>query len=809
MLRWSFYALRSCKRSMLKTEFLSKIIITPHRLQCRYHRTFGRPSARPVGNFSQMPTSNMEVSFVVEPTSEMASSENILKAFRTWCEDVGVADKYSDMNEDELTTFAYRLDEFTDALREPLYQRAWSIYKTIRKDPRNLSRIPRAYFVVLRNRLKYSLNSKSTAYNLVTLFDDMREANIRFTSRDYNWYMKAWLDLNYPRNAILVFDNLRPPSFDIVAYNHLIEAYLQLEDLNSAEIVLKKMGDNANEFTYTLLINGCHKVKDIERARCIYQLMVTKEIDMDAKGYDSIIQSFASVNDVHTAAKVYLDMVAKGKTPTIATMSILFRHLPLATRVFKAELESLNEPGNSRSDPRIYFSILYQLAKFFQAEVAENMFESMLHSDLDKRTLYMTMIQAFSHSKDITKALVWLDKMYFSGFRPDVRVYNEILSAAVDLFNVRVIAEILRRLQIERIKPDSYTYNMLLALNVRMKNYNAAAIIYKTLELMPDLNVDIFTFASLFTAIDNRARRLVEYDRRTRVLARQAKLYENESILYQLICSHLPQMDILISEATSSLEPVIFDRLVPRHLISSLLHSSGIQPTLPACNVILRSFIRQQDFSAALVIYDMMTKYYHMRPSLKTSEVIILGVHRISRTGGFSSGLRKLRELLEAAVGDEEVEMEDGMITKIHRVDGLRRILLECCLQQGNSMLSEDQSSEFDEVKIMAEQKWQEAQIEMGADKLLKDVSFEDNSLPPEEKSVITVDDMMDVVNQLEREESGFIEMDVYEEEERLADENSAEKSPKIDGEYAGDKLFDVRYLTGTRGNFTETSQGM
>jgi len=342
-----------------------------------------------------------------------------------------------------------------------------------------------------------------------------------------------------------------------------------------------------------------------------------------------------------------------------------------------------------------------------------------------------------------------------------------------------------------------------------MKNYNAAAIIYKTLELMPDLNVDIFTIASLFTAIDNRARRLVQYDRRTLILAREAKLYENETLLYQLIRSRLPQMDILISEATSSLEPVIFDRLVPRQLISSLLHSSGIQPTLPACNVILRSFIRQQDFPAALVIYDIMTKYYHMRPSLKTSEVIILGVHRITRTGGFSSGLRKLMELLEAAVGDEAVEMEDGMITKVHRVDGLRRILLECCLQQGKSMLSEDQSSEFDKVKIMAEQKWQEAKVDMGADELLKHVSFEDNSLPPEEKSVITVNDMMDVVNQLEREESGFLEKDVYEEEEKLANANSVEKSPNIDDEYAEDKLFDTQCVTETRGNFAETSQGM
>ncbi|CAG8562378.1 8357_t:CDS:1 [Paraglomus brasilianum] len=810
MFRWPFYALKSCKRSIPKTEILSKIIPTPHRLQCKYYRTLGRPSARPVGSFSQMPTNNMEVSFIVEPTMEMASRENMLKAFKSWCEDVGVADRYSDMNEEELITFAYRLDEFTDALREPFYQRAWKIYETIRKDPRNLSRIPRAYFVVLRNRLKYFLNSKSTAYNLVTLFDDMREANIRFTDRDYNWYMKAWLDLKYPRNAILVFHKMRPnTSFDIVAYNHLIEAYLQLEDLNSAEKVLKKIGDAANEFTYTLLITGCNKARDSERARTIYQLMTSKEIDMDTKGYDSIIQSFASVNDVRMAAIVYLDMVAKGKEPTIATMSILFRNLPLATSVFKEELEKLNEPRKRRSDPRIYFSILHQLVKFFQTEVAESMFESMLHSDLDKRMLYVTMIQAFSHSKDITKALVWLDKMYFSGLRPDIKLYNEMLSTAVDLFNVRVVAEILRRLQTERVNPDSYTYNMLLALNVRMKNYNAAAIIYKTLELMPDLNVDIFTIASLFTAIDNRARRLVQYDRRTLILAREAKLYENETILYQLIRSRLPQMDILISEATSSLEPVVFDRLVPRQLISSLLHTSSIRPRLPACNVILRSFIRQQDFPATLVIYDIMTKYYHMRPSLKTSEVIILGVHRITRTGGFSSGLRKLMELLEAAVGDEAVEMEDGMITKVHRVDGLRRILLECCLQQGKSMLSEDQSSEFDKVKIMAEQKWQEAKVDMGADELLKHVSFEDNSLPPEEKSVITVNDMMDVVNQLEREESGFLEKDVYEEEEKLANANSVEKSPNIDDEYAEDKLFDTQCVTETRGNFAETSQGM
>ncbi|KAI8820665.1 uncharacterized protein EV422DRAFT_587375 [Fimicolochytrium jonesii] len=223
-----------------------------------------------------------------------------------------------------------------------------------------------------------------------------------------------------PEEAQVAFDlitqnGLKP---DLVAYNHLMDAYCRVGNLKKVVEVFKSIEAAKlvpDVVSHGILIHACVLRKDVDGAFRMYGRMKAKGVQPTQHIYTSLIKGCLRGNDVSRAWKTFDHMRSTAFVPDNVTYSLM----------------------------------IHACSKTKDAERALGLFEEMAQKNLAPTNVTFTaLIQACASRSDYyNDAFALLGQMAAEGFLPNLHTYNVLLQAAAlqgDIVRARMIWNDLR-----------------------------------------------------------------------------------------------------------------------------------------------------------------------------------------------------------------------------------------------------------------------------------------------------------------------------------------------------------------------------
>ncbi|KAH6564723.1 hypothetical protein BASA60_010167 [Batrachochytrium salamandrivorans] len=259
-----------------------------------------------------------------------------------------------------------------------------------------------------------------------------------------------------PKEALAAFNHIGELGLtpDVVAYNHLLDAYSRVGDLDAAVAVFSQMqaSDTPPDLvSYSTLINTCVEKRNINAAFKLYQDMKKQGLHPNQIVFTTLIKGCVKANDVARAWSTFNYMRTEISLPDAVSFNLM----------------------------------IHVCSKTQDAERAMDLFKEMADRGLEVSHFTLSsLIQACVSRQDYYgEAFVLLERMASQGFLPNMHTYNIILSGAAkygDVLRGRLIwNDMVERMReaplssdpktvhLGRIAPDEFTFASMLRLYAR------------------------------------------------------------------------------------------------------------------------------------------------------------------------------------------------------------------------------------------------------------------------------------------------------------------------------------------------------
>ncbi|KAI8921279.1 hypothetical protein DFJ77DRAFT_506912 [Powellomyces hirtus] len=235
-----------------------------------------------------------------------------------------------------------------------------------------------------------------------------------------------------PEEAQAAFDLIEKSGQkpDLIAYNHLMDAYSRVNNLEEVSKLFKHLetvGLEPDMVTYGIIIHACVRRKDLAAAFRLYEHMSKKGIQPSQPIFTSLIKGCLQANDVARAWKTFDYMRREVVSPDAITYSLM----------------------------------IHACSKTQDAERALSLFEEMNEKGLSPTDVTFTaLIQACGSRNDYyNEAFELLGQMAAEGFAPNLQTYNVLMKAAAkqaDVVRARLIwNDLMDRAEAETLDPDT------------------------------------------------------------------------------------------------------------------------------------------------------------------------------------------------------------------------------------------------------------------------------------------------------------------------------------------------------------------
>lgn len=135
--------------------------------------------------------------------------------------------------------------------------------------------------------------------------------------------------------------------------------------------------------------------------------------------------------------------------------------------------ELLQEQLWYRPNPAVYIKLIVMLGKCKQPEKAEELFQAMIDEGCSvNHESYTALISAYGRSSLFDKAFSLLEQMKNTpDCQPDVHTYSILIRSCLQVFAYDKVQALLSDMEIQRIKPNTITYNTLIDAYGKSKKY--------------------------------------------------------------------------------------------------------------------------------------------------------------------------------------------------------------------------------------------------------------------------------------------------------------------------------------------------
>ncbi|XP_058083023.1 pentatricopeptide repeat-containing protein At3g62470, mitochondrial-like [Magnolia sinica] len=285
--------------------------------------------------------------------------------------------------------------------------------------------------------------------SMVEMLEDMGKKGL-LTMDTFVIAIRAFAAAREMKKAVGIFELMKRYDFKagVETLNSLLDALARVKLGKEAQALFEKLKDQFSPDlrTYSILLAGWCKVKNLMEAGKVWNEMIDKGLKPDIVAHNTMLEGLFRGRRRSEAIKLFELMKAKGPSPNVRSYTILIR----------------------------------DLCKGNKMEAAVGYFDEMLADGCQPdAAVYTCLIVGFGNQKKMDKVYGLLQEMKEKGCPPDVRTYNALIKLMTNRNMPDDAVRIYKRMVGNGFEPTIHTYNMLMKSYFRSKNYDMGRAVWE------------------------------------------------------------------------------------------------------------------------------------------------------------------------------------------------------------------------------------------------------------------------------------------------------------------------------------------
>lgn len=291
------------------------------------------------------------------------------------------------------------------------------------------------------NSMMHILGKTRQFETMVSMLEEMGERGL-LTMETFMIAIQAFAAAKERKKAVGIFELMKKYKFKVGVdtFNCLLDTLGRAKLGKEAQALYEKLKGRftSNLQTYTVLVNGWCRVKNLMEAGRLWNEMIDLGFKPDIVAYNVMLAGLLRSKKRSDAIKLFEVMKAKGPPPNL----------------------------------RSYTTLIRDFCKQSKLEEAVEYFDEMLESGYQPdAAIYTCLITGFGNQKKMEMVYELLTEMKQKGCDPDGRTYNSLIKLMTSRRMPDDAVRIYKRMVLSGIEPTIHTYNMIMKSYFQTRNY--------------------------------------------------------------------------------------------------------------------------------------------------------------------------------------------------------------------------------------------------------------------------------------------------------------------------------------------------
>ncbi|XP_028795124.1 pentatricopeptide repeat-containing protein At3g62470, mitochondrial-like [Neltuma alba] len=283
---------------------------------------------------------------------------------------------------------------------------------------------------------------------MMAMVEEMGEKGL-LTMETFTIAIKAFAAAKERKKAVGIFDLMKKYKFKVGvdSINFLLDTLGRAKLGKEAQAIFEKLKDRFthNLQTYTVLLNGWCRVKNLMEAGRVWNEMIDKGFKPDVVAHNVMLEGLLRCKRKSDAIKLFKVMKAKGPLPNVRSYTIVIRDL-CKQKMMGEATEYFHEMIDSGCQP--------------------------------DAAVYTCLITGFGNQKKMGEVYNLLKEMREKGCPPDGRTYNALIKLMTSRHMPDDAMRIYKKMIQSGVEPTIHTYNMIMKSFFMTKNYEMGHAIW-------------------------------------------------------------------------------------------------------------------------------------------------------------------------------------------------------------------------------------------------------------------------------------------------------------------------------------------
>ncbi|KAL1216202.1 Pentatricopeptide repeat-containing protein [Cardamine amara subsp. amara] len=283
---------------------------------------------------------------------------------------------------------------------------------------------------------------------MLSVLEEMGEKGL-LTMDTFTIAMKAFAAAKERKKAVGIFELMKKHKFKIgvETINCLLDSLGRAKLGKEAQVLFDKLKErfSPNMMTYTVLLNGWCRVRNLMEAARIWNGMIDQGLKPDIVAHNVMLEGLLRSRKKSDAIKLFHVMKSKGPLPNVRSYTIMIR----------------------------------DFCKQSSMEAAIEYFDDMIDSGLQPdAAVYTCLITGFGTQKKLDTVYELLKEMQEKGHPADGKTYNALIKLMASQKMPEHATRIYNKMIQNGIEPSIHTFNMIMKAYFMARNYEMGRAVW-------------------------------------------------------------------------------------------------------------------------------------------------------------------------------------------------------------------------------------------------------------------------------------------------------------------------------------------